>query len=144
METGLLHLHNALRWVILVLLIWNLIQALAKKESIRSSSLWLMITAHTMLLIGIYQAVAGRYGWTSLNLPTGSTVMSDSFYRFFLVEHPVLMVSSIVFITMARAKAKELNFRSFTWLLVIALVLILAGIPWPGRELVGRPLFPGA
>ncbi|MBM3414331.1 MAG: hypothetical protein FJY16_05275 [Bacteroidetes bacterium] len=143
METGLLHLHNVLRWVLLLLLLWNLVQAIAKKESIRSSSLWLMIAAHTMLLIGVYLTVAGKYGWTTLNLPAGSSVMSDSSYRFFLIEHPVLMVSSIVFITMARAKAKQLNFRSFTWLLVIALVLILAGIPWPGRE-VGRPLFPGA
>jgi len=144
METGLLHLHNALRWVVLLLLIWNLVQAITKKESIRSSSLWLMIASHTMLLIGLYQTIAGRYGWTKLNLPEGSSVMSDSFYRFFLIEHPVLMITSIVLITLARGKAKQLNFRSVTWLLGIALVLILAGIPWPGRELVGRPLFPGA
>jgi len=144
METGLLHLHNALRWVVLLLLVWNLIQAITKKESLASSSLWLMITAHTMFLIGLYQAIAGRYGWTSLNLPAGSSVMSDSFYRFFLIEHPVLMISSIVLITLARGKAKQRNYRSVTWLLAIALVLILAGIPWPGRELVGRPLFPGA
>jgi len=144
METGLLHLHNALRWVLLLLLLWNLIQAITKKESLASSSLWLMITAHTMLLIGLYQAIAGRYGWTSLNLPAGSSVMSDSFYRFFLIEHPVLMISSIILITLARGKAMQRNYRSVTWLLAIALVLILAGIPWPGRELVGRPLFPGA
>jgi len=144
METGLLHLHNALRWVLLLLLLWNLIQAITKKESLASSSLWLMITAHTMLLIGLYQTIAGRYGWTSLNLPAGSSVMSDSFYRFFLIEHPVLMISSIILITLARGKATQRNYRSVTWLLAIALVLILAGIPWPGRELVGRPLFPGA
>ena len=144
METGLLHLHNALRWVVLLLLIWNLVQAITKKESIRSSSLLLMIASHTMLLIGLYQTIAGRYGWTKLNLPEGSSVMSDSFYRFFLIEHPVLMITSIVLITLARGKAKQLNYRSVTWLLGIALVLILAGIPWPGRELVGRPLFPGA
>jgi len=143
METGLLHLHNALRWVVLLLLIWNLVQAITKKESIRSSSLWLMIASHTMLLIGLYQTIAGRYGWTKLNLPEGSSVMSDSFYRFFLIEHPVLMITSIVLITSARGKAKQLNYRSVTWLLGIA-VLILAGIPLPGRELVGRPLFPGA
>jgi len=54
------------------------------------------------------------------------------------------MITSIVLITLARGKAKQLNYRSVTWLLGIALVLILAGIPWPGRELVGRPLLPGA
>lgn len=144
METGLLHLHNALRWVVLLLLLVALVQALLKKESIRQSSLWLMIFSHTMLLIGLYQVLAGRYGWLQLQLPPGSSVMRDSFYRFFLVEHPVLMITAIVLITLARGKAKQLNYRSVTWLLVIALVVLLAGIPWPGRELVGRPLFPGA
>ncbi len=144
METGLLHLHNLLRWVVLLLLLLGLFQAYAKKESIRQSSLWLMIASHTMLLIGLYQTIAGRFGWLSLQLPEGTSVMKDKFYRFFLIEHPVLMITSIVLITIARGKAKALNFRSVTWLFLIALLLILAGIPWPGRADIGRPLFPGA
>jgi hypothetical protein len=144
METGLLHLHNALRWVVLLLLLVVAVQALLKKESIRQSSLWLMIASHTMLLIGLYQVLAGRYGWLQLQLPAGTSVMRDSFYRFFLIEHPVLMITAIVLITLARGKAKQLNYRSVSWLLLIALVILLAGIPWPGREVVGRPLFPGA
>ncbi|MFM2117904.1 MAG: hypothetical protein RL316_1094, partial [Bacteroidota bacterium] len=91
METGLLHLHNLLRWVVLLLLLLGLFQAYAKKESIRQSSLWLMIASHTMLLIGLYQTIAGRFGWLSLQLPEGTSVMKDKFYRFFLIEHPVLM-----------------------------------------------------
>ena len=59
MEAGLLHLHNALRWVILILLLLSLLQAFGKKDSLKSTSLWLMIGAHTMLLIGLYQMIAG-------------------------------------------------------------------------------------
>ena len=144
MEAGLLHLHNALRWVILILLLLSLLQAFGKKDSLKSTSLWLMIGAHTMLLIGLYQMIAGRYGWLTVQLPEGQSVMSDKFYRFFLVEHPLMMIIAVVLITLARGKAKSSAFKPASWLLLIALVVILAAMPWPFREIVGRPWFPGA
>ncbi len=144
MELGLLHLHSVLRWIILLLLLVTLYQALAKKESIRKSSLWLMISAHIMLLLGLYQLIAGRYGITT-GLPEGVELMKNKFYRFFWVEHPVMMVAAIVLITIARRKAKALNYKAAGWLLLIALLLILAAVPWPFREVVGenRAWFPG-
>ncbi|MBL7723828.1 MAG: hypothetical protein JNK27_06750 [Chitinophagaceae bacterium] len=143
METGMLHLHNVLRWVILLLLLVTLYQAFTKKESIRSSSLWLMIAAHTMLLIGLYQFIAGRYGITK-GLPEGVELMKDSFYRFYWVEHPLLMIVAIILITLARGKAKALNYKNTGWLLLIALIFILVAIPWPFREAgAGRAWFPG-
>lgn len=143
METGMLHLHNVLRWVILLLLLVTLYQAFTKKESIRSSSLWLMIAAHTMLLIGLYQFIAGRYGITK-GLPEGVELMKDSFYRFYWVEHPLLMIVAIILITLARGKAKVLNYKNAGWLLLIALIFILVAIPWPFREAgAGRAWFPG-
>jgi uncharacterized membrane protein len=64
METGMLHLHSILGWVILVLLLFTLIQSFSKNEMAKKTSLWLMIAAHTMFLIGAYQLIAGRYGIT--------------------------------------------------------------------------------
>lgn len=142
MDTGLLHLHNILRWVILLLLLITLFQAFGKNAGIRKTSLWLLISAHLMLLVGLYQVIAGRYGIIH-GLPEGAELMKDKFYRFFWVEHPLLMIAAIVLITMARGRAKALNYRSTGWLLVIALLLILAGVPWPFREIVGRHWFPG-
>lgn len=142
METGLLHLHNILRWIILLLLLVTIFQAFAKKESIRKTSLWLLISAHIMLVIGLYQVIAGRYGITK-GLPEGVSLMKDTFYRFYWVEHPLLMIIAIVLITAARGKAKALNYKATGWLLLIAVVCILAAIPWPFRETVGRHLFPG-
>ena len=144
METGLLHLHSVLRWIILLFLLLALIQAIAKRPGIRSSSLFLLICAHLMLLIGFYQLINGRYGILK-GLPEGVELMKNSFYRFYWVEHPLMMFLAIVFITIARGKAKVLNYKATGWLLLVALILILAAIPWPFREVIGggKSWFPG-
>ena len=144
MDTGLLHLHSILRWIILLLLLVCLIQAISKSAALRKTSLWLMISAHLMLIVGIYPLLFGRYGITK-GLPAGIELMKDKFYRFFWVEHPLMMILAIILITIARGKAKVLNYKATGWLLFIALLLILAAIPWPFREIVGegRTWFPG-
>jgi hypothetical protein len=144
MDAGLLHLHNILRWVILLLLLVGLFQAFTKNKSIQKVSLFLMISAHTMLLIGLYQWLAGRFGIFTAEIPDGVSRMKDKFWRFYQVEHPIMMIISVVLITIARKKAKGLQYKAVAVLLIIALLLILAGIPWPFREIVGRPYFPGA
>jgi len=144
METGMLHLHNILRWIILLLLLVCLFQAISKSTAVRKTSLWLLISAHLMLVIGLYQLIAGRFGIMK-GLPAGVELMKDKFYRFFWIEHPVLMILAIILITVARGKAKNLNYKSVTWLLIIALLAILVAVPWPFREIVGegRTWFPG-
>ena len=144
METGLLHLHSILRWIILLFLLLALFQAFAKRPGIRSSSLFLMICAHLMFLIGIYQLLNGRYGVLK-GLPEGVELMKNSFYRFYWVEHPLMMFLAIVLITIARGKAKVLNYKATGWLLLVALILIIAAMPWPFRDIIGegRKWFPG-
>ena len=96
-----------------------------------------------MLLIGIYQLINGRFGILK-GLPVGKEVLKDSFYRFLWIEHPLMMVLAIVLITIARGKAKALNYKATGWLLLVALILILAAIPWPFRDVgAGRSWFPG-
>ena len=144
MYKGLLDLHNVLRWAILILLLVALLQAVGKSAGLRKSSLWLLISAHLMLIIGLYQLIAGRFGIIK-GLPAGISLMKDTFYRFFWVEHPLMMIIAIILITIARRKAKVLNYKATAWLLVIALILILAAVPWPFREIVGdgRTWLPG-
>ena len=140
----MLHLHSILRWIILLLLLVCLVQAMSKNIAVRKVSLWLLISAHLMLIVGIYQVFFGRYG-INKGLPAGVELMKDKFYRFFWVEHPLMMIIAIILITVARGKAKNLNYKSVTWLLIIALLAILAAVPWPFREIVGegRTWFPG-
>lgn len=145
MAQGLLHLHSLLRWVIIILLLIALYQAFSKKIGLIKTSLWLLITAHITLLIGLYQwATSERVGFVILkNMGSFGAVMKDSFARFWVVEHLVGMLIAIILITIARGKSKLLNYSAASWLYLIAFILIIAVIPWPFRPGIGRPLFPG-
>ena len=155
MQTGLLHLHNIMRWVILILLLISIVKAYSGWQNKKAfapgdKKIWLftMISAHITLLLGLYQVALGRYGLFSTNLPEGTNVMKDKFYRFFLVEHPILMILSIVFITMAHGMSKksvsdEVKYKKAFYYFLIALILILLAVPWPFREIIGRPWAPG-
>lgn len=143
METGFVHLHSLLRWVIVILLLLVFFQAAAKKEGIRKTSLFLMIAAHLTLVLGLYQWIAGRYGLLK-GLPEGTELMKDTFYRFYWIEHPVAMILAIILITVARRKAKNLQYRGVIITLLVAATLLLVAVPWPFRgDLIGRGLFPG-
>jgi len=156
METGLLHLHNLLRWIIVVLLLLSIIKAYTGWKGNKSflagdAKIWLftMIASHITLLLGLYQWLMGRYGLLTFEIPAGSSRMKDPFIRFFQVEHPVSMLLAILFITLGRGMAKKdlsdsLKYRQAFVYFFVALLLLLAAVPWPFRgEIIGRPLFPG-
>jgi hypothetical protein len=152
MFSVLLQIHNILRWVILLLLILSIIQSLIgwiKRRELREgdAKLWLftMISVHTTLLIGLILLLFGRYGILSSGLPEGVNLMQDKFYRFFWVEHPVGMLIATLLVTMGRGVIKKqitdpLKYKRAFWYFLIALLIILATIPWPFREVVGRGL----
>jgi hypothetical protein len=106
--------------------------------------LFLMISAHTQLLVGLYLYFAGPWGLANIqNLGFGA-VMKDTVARFYAVEHIFGMLVAIVLITIGRGSAKKAipdatkHRRSF-WFFLVALVIILATIPWPFRAGVARP-----
>jgi hypothetical protein len=155
METGLLHLHNLLRWIILILLLLSLFKALGGWQQKRAftpgdKKIWLftLIFSHITLVLGLYQWLFGRYGMFKISLPEGTSVMKDKFFRFYWVEHPTMMILAIILITLGYGMAKKpvadvVKFRKAFWFFLIALLLILAAIPWPFRDVVAKPLFPG-
>ncbi len=155
MQTGLIHLHNFLRWVILILLLLSIVKAYSGWQGKKvfapgDKKIWLftMISAHTTLLLGLYQVLLGRYGILSTTLPEGTSVMKDKFFRYFWVEHPLAMIVAIILITMGHGMAKkavpdEVKYKKAFSYFLIALLLILVSIPWPFREIIGRPIFPG-
>jgi hypothetical protein len=152
MYNGILHLHNLMRWVILILLLINIVRHITAAARPFASAdkklgLWAMIAAHLTLVIGLYQYFAGGSGFKLFQVLGVGGVMKDAVARFWAVEHITGMLIGIVLITLARGvfrknltdKAKH---RRALILYVLALVAIVAVIPWPGRE-VARPLFPG-
>lgn len=101
-----------------------------------------------MLLIGLYQWLLGRYGLLQASLPEGQSIMKDKFYRFFWVEHPTFMILAIIMITLGYGMSKKkiadgMKYRRAMWLFIVALLFILVAIPWPFRQIIGRPWFPG-
>ncbi len=143
MESGLLHLHNFLRWVILFFLLLSLIQAFGKNAGLKKTSLWLLIASHVTLLIGLFQYFTGAFGYKLIQLNGFAGVMKDSALRFWAVEHITGMLIAIILITIARGKAKTANYGAASWLYLVALLVILAVVPWPFREGIARPWFPG-
>jgi hypothetical protein len=148
----LLQVHSILRWVILILLVLSIVQSFVgwiRRRELREgdTKLWLftMVSAHTTLLIGLILLLFGRFGILSSGLPEGVDLMKDKFYRFFWVEHPTGMLIATILITLGRGVARKqikdpLKYKRAFWLFFLALVIILATIPWPGREIVGRGL----
>ena len=143
MYSGLLHLHNFLRWVILIALLINIVKLLAGNKNLGLSKI-LLISAHITLVLGLYQYFAGPWGFQSISTSGMAVVMKDSALRFWAVEHITGMIAAIALITVGHVKLKKGGKPKTTAILyMIALLLILAVVPWPFREAIARPWFPG-
>ncbi|ANI90590.1 hypothetical protein A9P82_03595 [Arachidicoccus ginsenosidimutans] len=137
----MLDLHNLLRWFILILLLVNIIKNYASinkpfTTGDKKLGLWLMICAHTTFLVGLILLIIKL-----TQLPAGVSVMKNDALRFSFVEHPVAMLIAIVLITIGRgvfrkniSDAKK-HTRAAT-LFLLALIVILAMIPWATSSLV--------
>ncbi|TRZ77859.1 MAG: hypothetical protein D4R94_02200 [Chitinophagaceae bacterium] len=143
MTTGLLHLHNLLRWVILITLFLSIYKLWSKQNALGVSKI-LLISSHTTLLLGLYQYITGAVGLKMIQAAGMGAAMKDAATRFWAVEHIFSMVLAIVLITIGHVKYKKSSQSGTTQVLyMIALLLILSAIPWPFRAGIGRPWFPG-
>jgi len=147
----LLLLHSILRWVILFLLIAAIVKSYngmssgrSFSEGDRKVSLFLMISAHTTLLLGLVLWFFGAFGLSLVEDNGMGVVMKNAVMRYWVVEHFVGMLIAIVLITIGRGVAKKsipdgAKFKRAFWLFLVALIIILATVPWPFRTGVGRP-----
>lgn len=145
MYTGLMHTHSFLRWVLLLLLVMTIIKAFSgwfgKKyfnSTDRKLSLFTMIAAHTQLLLGLVLYIKSPW----VRFGDMAAAMKDSILRFWTVEHILGMVVAIVLITIGNSRAKkgatdEKKFKALAILFTLALVIIIASIPWPFRAGIG-------
>lgn len=147
----LLVLHSLLRWIILLLLLIAIVQCYSGMSSGRAFTnadrrlgLFLMIAAHTTLLLGLVLWFFGPFG-LALAVDNGmGVVMKNAVMRYWVMEHFVGMLIAIVLITIGRGVAKKpipdtIKFKRAFWLFLVALIIILVTIPWPFRAGVGRP-----
>lgn len=149
-------MHSMLRYVILIVGILAIIR-MAKGMSSnatftdkdRKPGLFFLITMDLQLVIGLVLYFAGNFGMNLINELGMAEVMKQGITRFFAMEHVIGMLVAIVFVHIGYSKSKNKNlsdqkrFKSAFYLYLIAYILLLAFIPWPFREALGRGWMPG-
>ena len=154
MYNGMLHLHSVLRWIILILLLVALYKSIADRKALFTAAhqklgLFLMFCTDLLLLVGIYQWVAGDKGLKSIQANGSGVVMKNAGLRFFAIEHTTGMLIAIILIHLGYAFGKKpvpdaQKHKSMLVYFCLALLNILNSVFWPFRAVgAGRPWFPG-
>ncbi len=145
-----LALHNLLRWAVLIFGLWTLINGITGyfgKRSFTSSdnksNLFFMISCDVQLLIGFILYFSN--GWFSRLKDLGNN-MKDPYIRFFTMEHLTMMLLAWVLVHIGRSSVKKAatdagKHKRMLIFFGLAIMLILASIPWPFRQAIARPWF---
>lgn len=149
----ILQLHSIFRYLILITLILAIYFAFQGKKTgapysgrTKKAGFYTMILADLQLLMGLVLYAIYLYTSTGFKIKRLKDQLEVSSFRFFILEHAVIMFIALVLIHIGYAKAKKAesaitaNKSQFTWFL-IALILILVAIPWPFMPGYGRPWF---
>ncbi len=147
MDSFLLILHSWLRWLILIAAVWTVVRALRGMighkhytKGDNRSSLFFSIFMDIQFLAGIFLYFVR--GWAKKWSGDVGAMMGNSAARFFALEHLLLMVIALILVHIGRSSVKKANIdrkrhsRSFIFF-GLALLLILAAIPWPFRADLG-------
>lgn len=141
-----LHCHSSLRYVALVLLLMAIFVSLRRLISGPSTTpfslkipLFTLITFHLQLLTGLLLYVI------SPKVQFSSITMKVDIFRFFTMEHSLMMIISITLITVGYSAAKRnkqgTGYKQIFIYYVISLLILLIAIPWPFRQKLGAGWF---
>ena len=148
MYLALLHTHNVTRWIVLIAAVVALALALLGRfgkqpfgKPHRIANLAFVSSMDLQLVLGLLLYFVSPL--VQSGLANMGAAMGDAALRFFVVEHAFYMVVAVALahvgsVMVRRAKADGAKHaRTLIWF-GLALVVVLAGIPWQ------RALFPGA
>lgn len=137
---ALIAAHSGLRWIVLLLLIITSFKSIAgclgKKSFLsidKKLASFTVMGFHLQVVLGFILFFANK--WHTL-----MGEMKDPSIRFFTVEHSLGMLLAAVLLTIGSAKAKraetdEKRHKIIAWTFTISLIIVLASIPWPFREM---------
>lgn len=144
-------LHSYFRWVLLLTLLFAIYRSadgFLKKRPFQKSDdyvrHWTAKIGHIQLLIGM--VVYAQSPFVSYFWKNKKEAIHNSDALFFGLLHILMMFASVIFMTIASAKAKrELTdgekFRTMLIYFSIALAILFLAIPWPFSPFVQRPFF---
>ena len=151
MYATVLLIHSWLRWLVLLaglFAVGSALSGIAQKRGWGAmdnrAGLLFTIALDLQMLLGLVlyfllspltRAALGDFG----------AAMGDSLLRFWAVEHVFGMLVGLVLAHRGRSRARAIQdplkkHRAAAVFFVLALIAILASIPWPGMP-AGRPLF---
>ena len=137
MYNFLVHAHSGIRWILLLFLVLSIVFALVKWvgkkpfwEEHKKLAFFTFISAHTQLLFGLILY------FISPKVIFSRAAIDDKIARFFLIEHISVMLLAIILISVgyirAKKQAPEKSAKTIAIFFILALVVILSRIPWPG------------
>ena len=139
MYTGLVHTHNGLRWVVLLLLVAAVFVAARRwqgnksfTEGNRKLYLFTLISVHLQLVLGLLlYFISPKVNFDGL---------ANRVIRFYTVEHITIMLIAITLITVGYSRSKRATgdtqkHRLVALFYAFGLGLIVAAIPWAFRNL---------
>jgi hypothetical protein len=141
MYTGFLHLHDTLRWLVLLSLVVTLVkyifgwfgnQSWKKTDNILGIVFTSLMDIQLLTGLVLYFFLSPV---TKLAMSDFGAAMKDPGLRFYAVEHFSMMLIAVILVHIGRAKSKKAKtdsakFKIATIFFLIALVVILAAIPW--------------
>lgn len=135
-------LHSYWAYLVLLVVVLATLNALIKffgKKEFEAKdfriSLFALIVTHLQLLIGLILYFVSPLGLQNITKLGMGPVMKDSTFRLYAVEHPFIMILTVVFITIGYSKHKKKltsnsKFKMLSIFYTVALVLMLSRIPW--------------
>ena len=141
MYSGILVLHNTLRWLILLSIAVTIFKYLTgwlgkqpwkKIDNILGIVFTSLMDLQLLIGLSLYFFLSPV---TKMAMSDFGAAMKDDTLRFYAVEHISIMVIAVTLVHVGRAKSKKAKtdvdkFRIASIFFLAALVLILAGIPW--------------
>ena len=140
MYTLLLSIHSIVRWFILLVFVYAIIRAfygwLLAKEFTKTDKRILLITAslaHLQLVVGVWLYFVSPI--VNFFIHNFHEAVKQKEFRFFGMEHSLLMLIAITLITIGsslakRKKTDKAKFRTIAVWYTLGLILILSAMPY--------------